>query len=111
MENSATTSAHFICVDSLNIRPVTKGGAEFNCGDWDVSQSDAEALVGGLIHFHNKKSDPSYFGGRVERYKLVETDRAHKQRIVFTITSLKECKGVKWNGRSDVNAWCSGVLK
>ena len=63
-----------------------------------------------MVFLHETKAKPSYFGGRVESFREVETDMPHARRVVFRLTSLKEGKGAKWRGASHGMAWTSGVV-
>ena len=101
-------SIHFICRGSLNVHVVKH--PVYESGVWDV-ENNAAKLVGGMLYLHEAKADPSYFGGRIESFRVVETDEAHSRRIVFTVTSLREGKGVRWRGTAHGMAWTSGVVE
>jgi hypothetical protein len=51
-----------------------------------------------MIFLHHAKAQRSYFGGRIDAYKQVDTQNAHKRRIVFTFTFTPEGKGSAWYG-------------
>src|SRR5438445_7469752 len=70
-------SIHFICRGSLNVHVVKH--PVYESGVWDV-ENDAAQLVGGMMFLHEKKADRSYFGGRIESYRVVETDYARSRR-------------------------------
>jgi len=53
-----------------------------------------------MVFLRETKAKPSYFGGRVESFREVETDMPHARRVVFRLTSLKEGRGAKWRGAS-----------
>ena len=67
--------------------------------------------AGGVIYLHKKKAEASYFGGRVEGFTLIDTDRKHSRRVVFTLRSLAEGKGVRWRGASHGRAWTGGLVE
>ncbi len=99
---------HFICRRGQNVETVKH--PVYDTGTWDVSPQDAERLLGGMVFLHETKAKPSYFGGRVESFREVETDMPHARRVVFRLTSLKEGKGVNWRGANHGMAWTSGVV-
>jgi hypothetical protein len=99
---------HFICRNHLGVIP-TKF-PEFESGSWDIPEVDAKTLLGGTIFLHETKSSPSYFGGTISHYRVVEIDQAHSNRIVFTLTSTKEARGIDWEGIDHAMAWSGGVL-
>jgi hypothetical protein len=99
---------HLICRDRLNLHAVEH--PLYESGDWDVTPEDAQRLVGGMLYLHQTKAERSYFGGRVESFREVDVDAAHKRRIVFRLRSMREAKGVPWSGPDHPMAWTSGVL-
>lgn len=96
-------SAHFICKNGEHITAV--GHPIYESGFWSISNEDAAALVGGVIHFHQKKSKASYFGGEVISYSL---DKDGK--IIFRIRSTDGARGQSWRGAKHNMAHYSGVL-
>ncbi len=100
---------HLLCRRGLNVRLVDH--PVYETGDWDVSPEEAARIVGGMLFLHETKDKRSYFGGRIEGFRVVETEEAHARRVVFRLTSLKEGKGVKWRGASHGRAWTSGVVE
>ena len=99
---------HFKCENGLNLRVI--GHPRYESGDWDISTQEAEALIGGTLHLHQTKRTPSYFGGVIESYRVVETDNAHSTRIAFVVRSTLDARGVRWSGNDHVRAWTSGVI-
>jgi hypothetical protein len=67
---------------------------EYESAWWKVSEEVAEALIGGLILFHDKRDAPSFFGGRIQGYR-VETEGEYRGRIVFRFEFRPDCKGIK----------------
>jgi len=100
---------HFLCRDRLNVHAVNH--PVYESGEWDVPLEDAERLVGGMIFLHQTKSQRSYAGGRIESYRVVETNRAHSRRIIFKFTSASEGKDVRWKGADHPMAWTGGVVE
>jgi hypothetical protein len=103
------TEIHFICRRGLNLQTIKH--PVYESGFWDVSREDAERLAGGMVFLHETKSKPSYFGGRIDAFREVDTDMPHARRVIFRLTSLSEAKGVKWRGASHGMAWTSGVVE
>jgi hypothetical protein len=101
-------SIHFVCHSGLNLHVVKH--PVYESGVWDV-EKDAAKLVGGMMYLHEKKADKSYFGGRIESYRVVETDNARSRRVIFTVTSMREGKDVGWRGTAHGMAWTSGVVE
>lgn len=99
---------HFICRAGLGVIP-TKF-PEFESGNWDITEDEAKELVGGKMYLHESKNEPSYFGGKIANYRIVEIGEAHSQRVVFKIVSERDGKGVDWEGASHGMAWTSGCL-
>lgn len=93
---------HFICRGRLNLK--TTAFPEFESGFWDISEEDAARLVGGMIYLHESKPEPSYFGGTITAYRVEEIAEAHAQRIVFTVVSQQEGRGIAWKGQEHVMA-------
>jgi hypothetical protein len=76
------------------IKPVEPGSDLFQSGYWVISESTAEALKGGAIFFHEKRSEPSFFGGEIMGFQKVVAGE-YAGRIIFTFKSNLSCKGVK----------------
>lgn len=77
-----------------NINPLDEKRLLWESGWWVVSLEKAEYLIGGRIFFHKAQDKPSFFGGRITRFR-VETDGEWKGRILFTFIPSLEFKGVK----------------
>lgn len=101
-------SIHFICKNRLNLKPDPH--PVYESGNWDITEREAARLVGGMLHLHQTKADLSYFGGRIESYRIIDTEHAHSARVVFRLMSLVEAKGVRWRGDRSPRAWTSGVV-
>ena len=100
---------HLICRNRDGISPISF--PTFESRAWDIPEQDAVDLIGGMIHFHETKSEPSYFGGLVRSFRIEQIDAAHSKRVVFVLESVAEARKVKWSGRSDVNAHYSGLVE
>jgi hypothetical protein len=102
-------SIHFVCRDRANLYPVKP--PVYDSGDWDVTPEDGARLTGGMIYLHQTKAALSYFGGKIDSYRITETDNAHPRRIIFTFTYMPEGRGAKWRGGVHARAWTSGVVE
>ena len=101
--------AHLLCRNGEGIKAIKVPVHE--CGSWDVPEDDARRLVGGMLHFHESKRTPSYFGGTVIDYKVVDTEHAHSKRVVFTVEATKDAYNVAWEGKDHILAHYSGVIE
>jgi hypothetical protein len=61
---------------------------EFTTGDWYISKTTAEALLGDDLFLHGAQGEPSHFGGKITQYRTVDSGR-----VVFTILASKLYKG------------------
>ncbi|EME68570.1 hypothetical protein H261_17748 [Paramagnetospirillum caucaseum] len=100
---------HLKCEDRLNLTCVKM--PVFESGYWDISESDAAVVVGGMIYMHQTKNELSYMGGVVQSFRIeVRPELAHATRIIFVFESTKEGRGAKWKGADHAMAWYSGVV-
>jgi hypothetical protein len=102
---------HLICREGGGLKVTTF--PQYESRAWDIPETDAQQLklAQGMIHFHESKSVPSYFGGAITDYEVIETDAKHSKRIVLKLTSTENGRGKAWAGRSDTNAWYSGLTE
>jgi hypothetical protein len=101
-------SLHLICHGGLHLRTVKF--PVFETGFWDLSESDAASLEGGMLFLHETKSRQSYFGGRVQAHRVAGPGEEMPGRIVFTVESTIEGKGAPWAGASHAMAWSGGLV-
>lgn len=59
-----------------------------------------------MLYLHQKKSERSYFGGRISVAREIVTGHAHAVRYV----PLPEAKGVEWKGENHSMAWTGGLV-
>ena len=102
---------HFICRDKKNVEVVEH--PIYTTGHWGVMNGEADKLVGGMIYLHEKKNDPSYFGGRVLSWDITTeiVSPEHAGDIIFTIEATADGKGKKWSGQNHSMAWTSGLIE
>lgn len=101
-------SIHLICRGGLHLHPTAF--PVFDSGFWDLSEADAERLVGGMLYLHETKASPSYFGGVVRGFRVAGSDELAPGRIVFSVESTREGKGVAWKGAAHSMAWTGGLV-
>lgn len=103
-------SIHFICKHNEHVNRLD--GTNYTTGFWGVSESDASALVGGMVFLHKTKQELSYFGGKVLSWRTAsaEDHPDHVGDIIFTIESTLDGRGEKWSGKGHSMAWTSGVI-
>jgi hypothetical protein len=68
--------------------PSAEGPPQYESGYWDLAKDRAESLVGGDIYFYEKRSKPSFFGGVIESFRIMDKD-PWKGRIIFILRSLR----------------------
>ncbi|RKG85649.1 hypothetical protein D7V88_19535 [Corallococcus terminator] len=103
------SSIHLLCRGSLNLHREPSSG-DYESGNWDVSETEAKELIGGMIYLHETKSKRSYFGGKINSFRTLVIDAPRPNRIVFRLTPLREGKGVEWKGAGHGMASKSGVV-
>ena len=51
-------------------------------------------MIGGQIYFHERKRDPSFYGGQiVDVHRAI--DGAYPDKIVFKFLFSRDCRGVR----------------
>lgn len=108
---------HLICKGKLGIVCIDKAAHRYTSAAWLLSSDEVAALAGGMVHFHETKSQPAYFGGSIVKLEqtadLPDGDPVvGKARYILTIDAAAKAKGVKWDkrGASHGMAWTSGVI-
>ena len=119
---------HFICrkegisfrnmsignkVDPRHSFAITPGEAV--SGYWDVSETDAKELVGGLLFLHATKAENATFIGKVVDYQVVVIEeKGHANRIAFKVKVInsKACN-IPWSseGATHALAHSSGIVE
>ena len=75
---------HLIRNDSNlpKIAPIQKGSDIFQSGFWVIATATANALKGGKSFFHEKQSEPSFFGGEIMDFKKVKEGEYEGRRHI-----------------------------
>ncbi len=112
--------------DSIHAKGMTKVKDETNhyiscC--WDFKLEEAKTLIGGMIFFHDTKSERSKLGGNVvdvqavrldeetEFHKVNPEDQNKKQsRVMFKFEITPEGREQRWRGKDHSMSWTSGII-
>ena len=112
--------------DSIHAKGLTKVKDETNsyiscC--WDFKLEEAKTLIGGMIFFHDTKSERSKLGGHVvdvQSVKLDEETEFHKvdpedtskrqTRVMFKFEITPEGREQIWRGKDHSMSWTSGII-
>ena len=112
--------------DSIYAKGLTKVKDEKNsyvscC--WDFDLEVAKTLIGGMIFFHDTKSEKSKLGGRVldvqsirldedtEYHKIDPDDKDKKQqRVMFKFEITPDGCNQRWRGKDHSMSWTSGII-
>ena len=68
-----------------------------SCG-WNIDENKAQKLVGGVIYFHKKRFEPSFFGGAITDYRVDENSQ-YQGKVVFTFQYKADCRNVNTDRR------------
>jgi len=84
---------------------------------------EAKTLIGGMIFFHDTKSERSKLGGHVvdvQSVKLDEETEFHKvdpedtskrqTRVMFKFEITPEGREQRWRGKDHAMSWTSGII-
>lgn len=98
---SVMTAIHLLKNDPAlpSIEPIEPRSNIYRSGFWSVPIETAKSLKGGRIYFHERQSDPSFFGGIIRDAAIVE--EGEYMGVVFTFRFDPSCKGVK----TSVDGW------
>ena len=112
--------------DSIHSKGMTKVKDEMNryiscC--WDFKLEEAKTLIGGMIFFHDTKSERSKLGGNVvdvQAVRLDEETEFHKvdpedtskrrTRVMFKFEITPEGRELIWRGKDHSMSWTSGII-
>jgi hypothetical protein len=111
---------HFICrrdVDGIHLNglSVVEGAPKLTYRSccWAISVADAEALVGGWLYLHPKKTGRSEFGGRILSFEAGQEwpGTVNENRIAFFVEPHTEGRGQIWRGTDYGMAWTGGLVE
>lgn len=57
---------------ALMPKPKAPGSKEWTSGYWEITLEQAEELKEAEIFFHEKKAEPSFFGGIIKDYQIAD---------------------------------------
>ena len=90
---------------------------------WDFKLEEAKTLIGGMIFFHDTKSERSKLGGNVldvqpvrldeetEFHKVDPDDTSKRQtRVMFKFEITPEGREQIWRGKDHSMSWTSGII-
>ncbi len=66
---------------------------KWESGWWSLDENKAQKLVGGVIYFHKKRNEPSFFGGSITGYRIDQSSE-NQGKIVFTFQYNVNCRNV-----------------
>lgn len=81
---------------------------------WELNDNEVQQIKGGVVHFHETKAQPSYFGGEVlDVYPAPdEVQDDGRVRYIIKLKATLEAKNQKWpeNGHRHAMAVSSGIV-
>ena len=69
----------------------------WECGWWKLDENKVQQLIGSEIYFHKKRSEPSFYGGKIRGYRITQ-EAAHQGQIIFEFEFLPACRNIKTDG-------------
>lgn len=88
-----------------------EGGGRYRSCCWVLSAGQAQSLVGGWIYLHEKKTEPSAFGGWVVAVEPGVWEHAPDQeRVAIMFQAAREAQGQPWRGTDYSMAYTSGLV-
>lgn len=76
------------------MHPLERGGTTYESGAWIISAERAARLRGAMAHFHESKTTPSYFGGKIVDFRVIPAGRRNAGKVVFVFERMQESIGV-----------------
>jgi hypothetical protein len=99
---------HLICRGGRHLKSTNP--PEYECGYWVFSETQVTQLMNGFLYLHEKKSQPSYFGGVICGHRLAGADEPSPGHVVLKIIARDDCKNIAWEGDTHPMAWMGGIL-
>ena len=60
---------------------------------WQLQEDDAQKLVGGRIFFHKKKQEPSFYGGTILGFRILQEGET-QGKVIFQLQHCLSCRNV-----------------
>jgi len=105
---SLPISLHVICRHEnplpRGLKPLDLATGEHESVSWLFDRKYDALLPGKIFALHDKKSSPSYFGGRIiriERRQIEDNNNAERAVIIFVAS--REGKGLAWPPTTNPN--------
>jgi len=83
---------HLIEKESL-VRCIDIDLKYYETGYWAVSNSSATQLINGDLFLHKSQNSPSFFGGKIISFRIVDLGE-YKGRVAFVIEASMKHKGI-----------------
>ncbi len=99
---------HLICRGGRHLKATNV--PEYESGYWVLSETQVKQLRNGFLYLHEKKSEPSYFGGVISGHRLASHDEPSPGHVVLTVIAKDNCKNVAWEGDTHPMAWMGGII-
>ncbi len=72
----------------------------YHSGWWDLSDDDAQALLGGWLYLHPPTSIKSELGGRIRDFSRAQIGSLPKGLLTFVFDFSPAARNADWRGRS-----------
>ena len=73
---------------------------KWESGGWNIDERKAQKLVGGVIYFHKKRFEPSFFGGSIVDCRVDQSPQ-YQGKVIFTFQFKANCRNVN----TDNHGW------
>ena len=77
---------------------------KWESGGCSIDESKARKLIGGIIYFHKKRFEPSFFGGSILDYRFDQRSQ-DQRKVIFTFLYKEDCRNVN----TDKRGWSKRV--
>jgi hypothetical protein len=84
---------HLVVREDLHLKSVSPPDKVWDSGNWVVATDTAQQLVGKSVYLHKKRSTPSFFGGTILSYRVIDSG-GDAGRVVFRFRFDESHRGV-----------------
>lgn len=70
------TDIHLICQQGA--RHTNLGNPVWETGNWVVSDTQADNLVGGRVYLHSNQAEPAWHGGTIQSWRIAPDEPGRK---------------------------------